>query len=349
MKGWVKMKNKLLYPAFFYVLLIIFIFNTISFAQEKKTKVTEIKKHPRIGISAISGNKDNLEKFGVSWYFNWTHIPVEGVDLDFMPLIAGYTRGRNVSDEYLANLEKYIKENPDKYPDGTIWMIGNEIGYPPQHDYRTPEQYAEDYHRCYKMLKKINPSFKVAVGATILSQNEEHVLAGYIEGKGGLHYIKRVRDVYEKKYGQQMPLDYYTATAHVLDAHGTDVELFKQQIIRYRKFLASMGQQDKKLIITEFGCTVAGPSDEQIQNFMKQSLEFVANAKDDKIGCTEDDGRLVQRWAWFTLHGISYERKLQLLGNQADFIKLNQTSVIDEKGNISELGKLFQQCINNSF
>ena len=243
--------------------IVVLIFSMFLIIREKelplqlediKHKVeTEIKRDPRFGVSAILAEGYDFESLGIGWYFNWTFKPAAGVELEFMPLIAGYVGNNNVSEEYLAELEQYIRSHSKEYPDGTIWMVGNEIGYIPQKDTRSPEQYAEDYNRCYEMLKKINSSYKLAVGPIILSQNEKYVIRKYVEGKGGIHYLKRVLESYREKFDEEMPADFYTATSHVLENQGRDIGTFKEQIIGFRRFLASRGQTDKGLIITEFG------------------------------------------------------------------------------------------------
>jgi hypothetical protein len=55
----------------------------------------------------------------------------------------------------LAQIQNQINTYPGRYPDGTTWLIGNEIIWD---DQRTPLQYAQDYHAYYYGLKAINPT-----------------------------------------------------------------------------------------------------------------------------------------------------------------------------------------------
>jgi len=311
---------------------------------EEKT-VPEIPTNHRFGISAVQADKYDISSTGAGWYINWTYKPAEKAKLEFMPLIAGYTRDKNVSDKYMEELKNYILNNPQYYPDDTIFMVGNEIGYAAQHDMRTPEQYPEDFHRCYELLKSINPNYKLAVGAAILSMNQKYVLKYYVEGKGGIHYLKRVRESYVAKYGQEMPVDYYTVTCHIFENKGVDLETFKEHIIRFRKFLADEGEREKPLIITEYGCVLKGPDAQEIVNYMKETFDFLNTARDDKIGCTTDGNRLVQRWCWFTMHGLKFSEKLKVLGPAAFLIKMNQTSLVNPDGLMNCLGKTYQNYI----
>lgn len=307
--------------------------------------ISSFAKNARFGISVVRPDNYDIDSCGASWYLTWTHVPARNTKLEFMPMIAGYTLDKNVSDKYMSDLEQRIKTFKGDYPDHTIWMVGNEIGYYPQHDHRTPEQYAEDYHRCYTMLKKINPTYKLAVGAIILSNNIEYVTSQYVEHKGGYHYLKRVREAYKAKFGEEIPVDYYTATCHVVEDKSTNYEVFKEQVIRLRKFLAEIDERDKPVIITEFGCSFVGAEPEKIKLFMKETVEFLISSKDEKIGCTTDDNKLVQRFAWFTLHGLSLEEKAKYIGEAATHIDLNQTSLMDKNGKLNELGKMYKEYI----
>jgi len=304
------------------------------------------RKNQRFGISAVfSVEGYDLSKLGAGWYINWDYKPFEQTNLEFIPLIAGYVGKHNVSLKYLDNVRKYILENRQNYPDGMIWLIGNEIGYIPQKDSRTPEQYVEDYHKCYEMLKGINSSYKVAVGPIVLSENKQYVKRKYVEGKGGMHYLKRILQTYKNNYGQNIPVDFYTVTSHVFEKHGVDIDIFKEQIINFRKFLAKQGESDKGLIITEFGCALKGASITEIVDFMSDAFIFLSTAKDEKFGCTTDDKRLVQRWGWFTLHSVSRLEKIKLLGGGAFFLNFSQTSLFNKNGDLNCLGKTYANFI----
>lgn len=311
----------------------------------KEYQANPPERDQRFGISAASVEGYDLSKLGASWYINWTYRPFENTALEFVPLIAGYTRKDGVSQGYLDSMAQYIRANKETYPDGTIWLVGNEIGYIPQKDYRSPEQYAQDYHRCYRLLNGIDPSYEVAVGPIILSENEKYVKGKYVEGKGGIHYLQRVLEAYKNKYGQNIPVDYYTATAYVFEKQGVDTQTFKAQIIKFRKFLADQGEADKGLVITEFGCVQKGPGPTEIVDFMYEAFNFLTTASDKNSGCTTDGSRLVQRWAWFTLHDVNLLAKLRALGPGAFRLDFSRTSLFNKSGALSTVGKGYAEYV----
>jgi hypothetical protein len=241
-------------------------------------------------------------------------------------------------------MKGYIESHVQGYPDGTIWQVGNEIGYKPQRDARTPQQYAEDYHRCREMLKEVNPTYRLALGAVILAE-DERVRKGYVGGRGGVHYLQCVHKAYETNYRSRLPADFYTASAYVFGNRGVDAELFREQIISFREFLAGLGRADVGLIIHEYGCPFRGPTAEARVAFMRETFEFLANARDDRIGCAADHGRLVQRWAWFTTQSVPALRKLRRLGLAALSTDLGQTSLFTRSGDLTCLGRAYTEQV----
>jgi len=305
--------------------------------------------HPRFGVGLVFGKKRATARLGAGWYLNWRYKPASGVDLEFVPQIAASPGRRNVSRGHLARLERYVRTHPASYPDRTIWLVGNEIGYVPGGDARTPEQYADDYHRCHRMLKRLNPSYRVAIGPIILSQHQEYAVAPYVEHQGGYHYLTRVLEAYQEKYGTDLPVDCYSATAHLLQNRGTNVELLKQHVIRYRQFLADRGQRDKELIITEFSCGALRMFDttpEEIVGFMEEAFHYLTTAKDADIGCPRDGGHLVQKWAWFILGSVNPFLKLALVKAGAFHFDFSQTSLTNRDGRFNCLGKTYAEYVN---
>jgi hypothetical protein len=108
---------------------------------------------------------------------------------------------------------------------------------------------------------------------------------------------------------------------------------FEAQIRRFRQWMKDHGQQNKDLIVTEYGvlytvdilcptgntanakaCKAAYPSGivplnssgDHVRKFMTDSFDFFLTAKDQAIGNPNDGHRLVQRWAWLSLDGGGY-------------------------------------------
>ena len=113
-----------------------------------------------------------------------------------------------------------------------------------------------------------------------------------------------------------------------------DLDIFKAQIIAFRRWMADHGQQNKPLIISEYGILM--PEDygfpvERLQRFMTGSYDFMLTATDEDIGYPADDYHLVQRWAWYSLSDDRYPT-----GNFIDF----------DTGELTPLGQSHQEYIS---
>ncbi|MGC9332535.1 MAG: hypothetical protein ACP5JJ_00175, partial [Anaerolineae bacterium] len=88
-----------------------------------------------------------------------------------------------------------------------------------------------------------------------------------------------------------------------------DLDLFRQQIVDFRRWMKERGQQEKPLIVTEYGILMPAeygfPLDE-VERFMLGSFEFFRTALDPSLGYPDDGYRLVQRWCWFSLVDARY-------------------------------------------
>ncbi|MBM4185528.1 MAG: hypothetical protein FJ207_15130 [Gemmatimonadetes bacterium] len=302
---------------------------------------------PRFGVNSVAGGSFDLSSTGASWYLNWSPTPTPDTPLELVPMVCAYTDHKPVTPAYLAALEEQIRARPSAYPDGTLWLIGNEIGYRPQHDSRTPERYAADFHECRSMLLRINPTFRIAVGPVILSDSST-IIRDYVGGAGGLGYLAGVAAAYRKAYGADIPADAFTATGHVLEGNGVNLAIFEAQVVRFRTFLANNGFRQREAIITEFGVAYGDPTFEEIAHFLAKSTAFLDGARMPDIGCPKDDDRLIQRWAWFTAHPLGMVEKLRRLGFGALSLDLAQTSLFNANGALNYLGRTYQDSVRSS-
>ena len=82
------------------------------------------------------------------------------------------------------------------------------------------------------------------------------------------------------------------------------MEIFRQQIVAFRRWMAEMGQQDKPLIVTEYGILMPasyGFPPDAVANFMIETFDFFLTARDPDLGYPADDNRLVQAFNWFSI------------------------------------------------
>ncbi len=229
-----------------------------------------------------------------------------------------------------AALGTIVEENR-----GVLWLIGNEVdrhdwgGVNPWNsdivlpvdpwqgqDEMMPELYARAYHELYHLIKDTDPNALVANGSIIQATPAR------------LEYMTKVWDAYRHRYGRDMPVDVWNVHNFILkercDDWGADVppgyegckatvyddrdhdsmEIFARQIRHFRVWMKERGQQDKPLIVSEFGILYhhAGMDDpEVVEKFMLDTFDYFMSEKDCQLGYPGDDCRLVQRWAWFSL------------------------------------------------
>ncbi|MBA4380179.1 MAG: hypothetical protein C0393_05825, partial [Anaerolinea sp.] len=85
--------------------------------------------------------------------------------------------------------------------------------------------------------------------------------------------------------------------------HGR-LDIFKEQIISFRQWMAANGYRDRPLAVTEFGILLGvedGYTPERVAQYLRESVSWLEAAMDEELGYPLDGNRLVQRWAWFSL------------------------------------------------
>lgn len=255
-----------------------------------------------------------IRRLGFGWYLNWgtqVHpLLVNGVQFAQMMRVWGNNHRPN-----RAAIVQVAAANP-----GALWLIGNEPDVPWQ-DRTTPEDYARVYHDLYTFIKKLDPSAQVAIGG--VSQPTPLRLL----------YLERALRAYEQTYGEPMPVDAWNVHAFILReelnswgvsippgfgiAQGAlyeiedhdDLEIFRRQILDFRRWMAAHGQRDKPLIVSEYGVLMPeeyGFSPESVATFMQATFDFLLEGRDPEVGFPADDNRLVQRLAWFSFSDLAY-------------------------------------------
>ena len=88
-----------------------------------------------------------------------------------------------------------------------------------------------------------------------------------------------------------------------------DLALVEWQIKRMRRWMAAHGQGDKPLWVTEYGILMPeelGFPPDRVERFMLGSFDLFDSYRDPKLGLIEDEGRMVQRWLWFSTRAVDY-------------------------------------------
>jgi hypothetical protein len=88
------------------------------------------------------------------------------------------------------------------------------------------------------------------------------------------------------------------------DKKHASMTIFDQQIRAFRQWMKNRGQQNKPLIVSEYGIVYyhAGMEDlAKVQSFMLNTFDYFMDTKDCSLGYPGDECRLVQRWVWYSL------------------------------------------------
>lgn len=198
---------------------------------------------------------------------------------------------------------------------GAVWQVGNEPDVIWQSNC-TPGQYALVYHQVYSLIKEVDPAARVAGG--VLSQPTPL----------RLQYLDLVLGAYQELYGEPMPVDIWAVHNSILreerGSWGVDIppglgantgrlyeindndrlDLFRRQLVDFRTWMRDRGYRDRPLYLTEFSILMPaeyGFPPERVIAFMTGAFDWLLSAADGGLGYPADGGRLVQRWAWYSL------------------------------------------------
>ena len=254
------------------------------------------------------------DRIGIGWYLNWRvePDPPQPGGIDFWQMV-------RVSEEgYRPNADD-IRAAAESNP-GSIWVIGNEPDVVWQ-DNVEPERYAEIYHELYLLLKESDPSCSIAIGGV----SQPTPLR--------LEYLDRVLSAYEEQFGEPIKVDIWNIHGFILreeagswgvgippgfnDEAGIlyeiqdhdDLRAFQDHVLAFRRWMAERGQRDRPLVVSEYGIVMPwdyGFETERVQEFMVATFDYFLTAADPEVGYPEDENRLVQWWAWYSLADTVY-------------------------------------------
>jgi hypothetical protein len=281
----------------------------------------------------------------------------------------------------IAGIKAAAAANP-----GSLWLIGNEMDrrdfqacdqngcYTAGQDEMLPEKYADAYYDIYHAIKEVDPGARVAIGGVIQPTPLR------------FEYLDRIWNSYKTKYGTEMPVDVWNIHIFALREErvetcdrsvnpicgygadippGIDAQLgeyteddcshlsrtdFDRRIRDMRQWMKDKGQQNKPLIISEYGPLYFGiytgtcddslnPHNAQnVRDFMLWTFDYFLNTQDSNLGYPGDDYRLVQKWNWFSLNNGHIDSQ----GNPVSPLN-GWTSLFDRaKKTITDTGILFR-------
>lgn len=302
----------------------------------------------------------DVRTLNAGWYVDWfvNSNAVRPAGMEYMPMVRVHqklacpiaTTADRKKCPYLQEyeyspsasaIEAYAKAHP-----GSTWLLGNEMDRVDwsggRQDEMQPTLYPKFYHEVYTLIKAADPTAKIAIGGVIQATELR------------LKYLSKIWTTYQQLYGADMPVDVWNVHNFInaefcryedgeLVCYGGAVPpdsdtlegayygkdwlhinraVFDKQIRNMRQWMKERGQQQKPLIVSEYGvlydkidcatpCTNPEWVDLQdpkvVHDFMLWTFDYFADTKDCNIGYAADGCRLVQRWAWFSLEDVGWQ------------------------------------------
>jgi len=264
------------------------------------------------GVCVNPVEQYNLSRLHADWYVVYPGFdadPPPLLDLEFVQIIRlRDERGYNPPSQ--EEVELYAKTQP-----GTLWLIGNEPEDLYQ-DCQTPAQYAQIYHHWYNIIKAADPSAKIAIGGVVQATPLR------------MRWLDLVLQAYERRYGSKIPVDVWNVHGFILQEKADDwgchipcglsategmlydiddhdnMTIFKEQIVRFRRWMRDNGERNKPLIVSEYGILAgvgSGYDEARVKRFMIATFDYFTNTRNPTLGYPADGNRMVQAWNWFSL------------------------------------------------
>ena len=272
------------------------------------------------GIDGAGIEAYDVSQLCAGWYHDWgTQLsPVRPDGMDYIqtirirPTVFDLEHPENYD---WAGLDTKIAANP-----GAIWTIGNEPDGRAQGHCgdRTPQEYAEIYHIFYEHIKGLDDTALISIGPIIQGTPIR------------LLWLDRTWAAYDDLYHTDMPVDVWNMHNQIVwEAPDTGADIpkgcedrtdlgmsygvqdcdnmtiFTTHVRAVRTWMKDHGQQDKPLILSEYGVLqpeYEGFTVDRINEFMNRTFTYLLYAADTGLGMPADSYHLVQRWAWFSLN-----------------------------------------------
>jgi len=278
-------------------------------------------------------------------YFQVVHVKQAKVNCGTAHCIGSYVSPAQYGfSPSAASITDIATNNP-----GMTWFIGNEIeridfdngdGTYGGQDEITPELYATAFHEIQEIIKTADPTAQVGIGSLIEATplrlkyldkvwDSYFNQFGYLMGQDidvwNIHgFILReiknswgaeipaglTTDDYDKEEGWL----YGVSSLSAIGAEHKNLETFKELTVALRTWMAEHGERNKPLINTEYGILYKsdffGISQQDVNNYMTNSFDYLLSAKNSSIGYPADENRLVQGWIWYSLNAQDFNGNL---------------------------------------
>jgi hypothetical protein len=287
----------------------------------------------RIGIDApLEVDGFDVASLQVASLMDWG-----AVNNPSLPAGVEYIRVLRLRDDMypqtLSSLPAWVNANP-----AGVWIVGNEpdTTYEGQ-DGLLPEVYADRYYALATIIRQLDRTAQIGFGPIV---QPTPIRLRYLQrawerlavDAGSTLAASKLVDIWVPhafilneqvgSWGTGVPPGFTNdhADAFIIDlAHlyyTYSIDIFQQRIISLRTWMASIGERDKPLWITEYGSLLPpvdppamdyyNVSDDDTSAYMLNTFEFMLDASDAQTGMPEDHNQLVQRWYWYSLNDHRY-------------------------------------------
>lgn len=308
-----------------------------TFSHQNSQDLPRTHQRAGFGISTSADPQFWAGELGAGWYLDWNAVrPGQKQGPERWQMVR--LKGNKISPE-----PGIIYSLAVKYP-GLVWVIGNE----PDNLYQdsiTPQEFARLYGEAFHVIKRADPNAKIAVGGVTLSSPLR------------FEYLDRFLEEYQELYGEPLPVEWWTIHGYVLNEeqggwgaeipvglecrsgwslapedHG-DTHLFEQRLVAFRIWMKEHGYQSIPLAVTEFGILLPetfGYTPDRIADYLLHTCSWMETTTNSQYGFPGDDGRLVQKWNWFSL-------------SDPQFTGSNLANL--ETKSLTPVGSAFRQCV----
>lgn len=294
----------------------------------------------RFGVNGATKNYP-IRPLRLGWYMDYqaTRTPQTAPGMEYFPMI----RLEQVGDGYNysifvnraattpAQLEAVIAAHP-----GAYWFIGNEPDRIQFQDDIEPRVYALAYRDLYHLIKAHDPSAKIIAGSIVQPtplrlQYLDLILQSYYEltstrmpvdawafhnfilnEASCAHYAQVFPNdpnrAFQECWGADIPPGINATDGLRIDVQlNADAEIFKQQVVAFRRWMAERGYRDTPAFLSEFGVLmpkgIFSPDfdEARVNAFMRDTMHFLLDERDATLGYPGDDNRLVQRFSWYSV------------------------------------------------
>ncbi len=291
----------------------------------------------RFGITSIMGSDGyDISSLGIGSYLDWGAVnnPNLPAGVEYIHVL----RLRDdLYDQTRASLPTWVDSNL-----GSVWVVGNEpdTRYGNQ-DALLPEVYADRYYELAQIIRQHDQTAQIAFGPIVQptpirirylerAWNRLKVNAGSASEASKLidiwsihSFILNEDTTFGNTWGTGVPPGFEDEhnDAFIIDPqhfyYTYSSSIFQQRIFDFRAWLASIGERNKPLWITEYGSLFppvdpiggmdyVNVSDANTASYMLDTFNFLLDGSDSQIGMPADGNQLVQRWFWYSLNDHRY-------------------------------------------